>query len=141
MHLDTLAGVRSEMARLFRLSLNGYLPTLDLTRYIFTLKEIRAVVEAEMAAANSGITINGASSTADGSNDSFVIRIAEIPIGARIDADGVVTRDYDPSRQTVITDASAADEPEWLKQVDDADNVIEAERLADAIESEPPPST
>ena len=48
MALDTLAGVRSEMARLYRLALNGKMPTDELTRLIYTLKEIRACLEAEI---------------------------------------------------------------------------------------------
>jgi hypothetical protein len=45
--LDTLASVRGEMGRLYRLSLNGKLPSDDLTRLVYTLKEIRACIEAE----------------------------------------------------------------------------------------------
>jgi hypothetical protein len=45
--LDTLSGVRGEMARLYRLALNGRLPSHELTRLIYTLKEIRACLEAE----------------------------------------------------------------------------------------------
>ena len=45
--LDTLAGVRGEMARLYRLALNGRIRTDELTRLIFVLKEIRACLEAE----------------------------------------------------------------------------------------------
>ena len=48
MALDTLAGVRGEMARLYRLALNGKLPCDELTRLIYTLKEIRACLEAEI---------------------------------------------------------------------------------------------
>ena len=47
MALDTLAGVRGEMARLYRLALNGRMPSDELTRLIYTLKEIRACLEAE----------------------------------------------------------------------------------------------
>ena len=47
MALDTLAGVRGEMARLYRLALNNKLPCDELTRLIYTLKEIRACLEAE----------------------------------------------------------------------------------------------
>jgi len=50
MALDTLAGVRGEMARLYRLALNGRMPTDELTRLIYTLKEIRACLEAEILA-------------------------------------------------------------------------------------------
>jgi hypothetical protein len=48
MALDTLAGVRSEMARLYRLALNGKIRSDEMTRFIFVLKEIRACIEAEM---------------------------------------------------------------------------------------------
>ena len=48
MALDTLAGVRGEMARLYRLALNNKLPCDELTRLIYTLKEIRACLEAEV---------------------------------------------------------------------------------------------
>ena len=48
MALDTLAGVRGEMARLYRLGLNGKLPSDEMTRFIYALKEIRACIEAEM---------------------------------------------------------------------------------------------
>ena len=48
MALDTLAGVRREMARLYRLGLNGRIPSDEMTRFIYALKEIRACLEAEM---------------------------------------------------------------------------------------------
>ena len=48
MALDTLAGVRGEMSRLYRLALNGRIPSDELTRFIYTLKEIRACLEAEI---------------------------------------------------------------------------------------------
>jgi len=48
MALDTLAGVRGEMARLYRLALNGKVPCDELTHFIYTLKEIRACPEAEI---------------------------------------------------------------------------------------------
>jgi hypothetical protein len=47
MALDTLSGVRCEMARLYRLALNNKLPCDELTRLIYTLKEIRACLEAK----------------------------------------------------------------------------------------------
>jgi hypothetical protein len=47
MALDTLSGVRGEMARLYRLALNGRIPSDELTRFVYTLKEIRACLEAE----------------------------------------------------------------------------------------------
>jgi len=46
--LDTLAGVRGEMARLYRLALNGRIRSDELTRLIYALKEIRACLEAEI---------------------------------------------------------------------------------------------
>ena len=48
MALDTLAGVRGEMARLYRLGLNGRVRSDEMTRFIYALKEIRACLEAEM---------------------------------------------------------------------------------------------
>src|SRR5258707_2241867 len=48
MALDTLAGVRGEMARLYRLALNGRLASDELTRFVYVLKEIRACLEAEL---------------------------------------------------------------------------------------------
>ena len=47
MALDTLVGVRGEMARLYRLALNGRIPSDEMTRFIYALKEIRACLEAE----------------------------------------------------------------------------------------------
>ena len=47
MALDTLAGVRSEMSRLYRLGLNGRIRSDEMTRFIYALKEIRACLEAE----------------------------------------------------------------------------------------------
>ena len=48
MALDTLAGVRGEMARLYRLGLNGRIRSEEMTRFIYALKEIRACLEAEL---------------------------------------------------------------------------------------------
>ena len=48
MALDTLAGVRGEMARLYRLALNGRIRSDELTRLIYAQKEIRACLEAEL---------------------------------------------------------------------------------------------
>ena len=48
MALDTLAGVRGEMARLYRLALNGRIRSDEMTRFIYALKEIRACLEAEL---------------------------------------------------------------------------------------------
>ena len=36
--LDTLAGVRGEMARLYRLGLNGRIRSDEMTRFIYALK-------------------------------------------------------------------------------------------------------
>jgi hypothetical protein len=47
MALDTLSGVRGEMARLYRLALNGRIRSDEMTRFIYALKEIRACLEAE----------------------------------------------------------------------------------------------
>ena len=47
MALDTLAGVRGEMARLYQLGLNGRIRSDEMTRFIYALKEIRACLEAE----------------------------------------------------------------------------------------------
>ena len=47
MALDTLAGVRGEMARLYRLASNGRIRD-EMTRFIYALKEIRACLEAEL---------------------------------------------------------------------------------------------
>ena len=46
--LDTLASVRGEMSRLYRAALNGRIPSDEMTRYIYALKEIRACLEAEL---------------------------------------------------------------------------------------------
>ena len=46
--LDTLAGVRGEMARLYRLGFNGRIRSDEMTRFIYALKEIRACLEAEI---------------------------------------------------------------------------------------------
>ncbi|TYL72066.1 hypothetical protein [Bradyrhizobium cytisi] len=48
MPLDTLAGVRGEMARLYRLGLNGKIRSDEMTRFVYVLKEVRACLEAEM---------------------------------------------------------------------------------------------
>src|SRR5712671_2849386 len=48
MALDTLAGVRGEMARLYRLGLNGKIQSDELTRFVYVLREVRACLEAEM---------------------------------------------------------------------------------------------
>ena len=47
MALDTLVGVRGEMARLYRLGLNGKIRSDEMSRFIYALKEIRACIEAE----------------------------------------------------------------------------------------------
>ena len=48
MALDTLAGVRSEMSRLYRLALNGRIRSDEMTRFVYVLREIRACLEAEI---------------------------------------------------------------------------------------------
>ena len=48
MALDTLAGVRGEMARLYRLALSGRIRSDEMTRFIYAPKEIRACLEAEV---------------------------------------------------------------------------------------------
>ena len=48
MALNTLAGVRGEMARLYRLGLNGRIRSDELTRLVYVLREIRACLEAEL---------------------------------------------------------------------------------------------
>jgi len=48
MSLDTVAAVRKEMARVYRLALNGRIQSDEMTRFIYALKEIRACLEAEL---------------------------------------------------------------------------------------------
>jgi hypothetical protein len=48
MALNSLAGVRAEMGRVYRLVLNGQIPSDEMTRLIFALKEIRCCLEAEL---------------------------------------------------------------------------------------------
>jgi len=48
MPLDSIAGVRGEMARLYRLGLNGKIRSDELTRLVYVLKEIRAALESEL---------------------------------------------------------------------------------------------
>jgi hypothetical protein len=48
MALDTLAGVRGEMSRLYRLALNGRIPSDQMARLIYALREIRSCLEAEI---------------------------------------------------------------------------------------------
>ena len=47
MALDTLAGVRGEMAGLYRVASNGRIRSDEMTRFIYALKELRACLEAE----------------------------------------------------------------------------------------------
>jgi hypothetical protein len=44
----TRIGVRAEMARLYRLALNGRIRSDEMTRFVYALKEIRACLEAEL---------------------------------------------------------------------------------------------
>ncbi len=46
--LDTLARVRSEMARLYRLGFSGKLSPDRMTKFVYVLREIRAALEAEV---------------------------------------------------------------------------------------------
>ena len=48
MALDTLSGVRGEMARVYRLGLNGKVQSDDMARFIYALKETRSCLEAEV---------------------------------------------------------------------------------------------
>ncbi len=48
MALDSLASVRGEMARLYRLALNGRIRLDEMTKLIFALREIRSSIEAEI---------------------------------------------------------------------------------------------
>lgn len=48
MAMDSLAGVRQEMARLYRLGLTGKIRSDEMTRFVYVLKEIRACLEAEV---------------------------------------------------------------------------------------------
>src|SRR5260370_41865328 len=48
MALDTLAGGRREMARLYRFGLNGKIRSDEMTRVVYVLKEVRACLEAEI---------------------------------------------------------------------------------------------
>lgn len=45
--LDTLSGVRTEMARLYRITLKKQIETDTFTKLIYGLKEIRACIEAQ----------------------------------------------------------------------------------------------
>ena len=57
MALDTVAGVRGEMARLYRLALNGRIRSDEMTRFIYALKEIRACNKARVRIADDKATI------------------------------------------------------------------------------------
>jgi hypothetical protein len=48
MALDTLAGVRREMSRIYRLGLNGRIQTDEMSKFVFVLREVRACIEAEL---------------------------------------------------------------------------------------------
>jgi hypothetical protein len=48
MALDTLAGVRREMSRIYRLGLNGKIQTDEMSKFVFVLREVRACIEAEL---------------------------------------------------------------------------------------------
>jgi hypothetical protein len=55
MALNTLKGIHKEMARVYRQSLAGNLPSGEMTRLIFGLRELRQTVEAQ----NEAAVING----------------------------------------------------------------------------------
>lgn len=57
MALDTLAGVRSKMSRLYRLALNGRIRSDEMTRFIYALKEIRARLGADRRATATGLAV------------------------------------------------------------------------------------
>jgi hypothetical protein len=44
--LETLAHVRTEMARVYRLAASGRLDAGEMTKFVYALKEIRGVIEA-----------------------------------------------------------------------------------------------
>jgi len=48
--LDTLASVRGEMSRMYRLAINSKLAADEMTKFIYALKEIRCCIEAETTA-------------------------------------------------------------------------------------------
>ena len=65
MALDTLAAVRKEMAKCYRLTLANRLPSAEMARLVFALGQIRNVLEAEanskvidMSFAATSVTIN-----------------------------------------------------------------------------------
>jgi hypothetical protein len=49
--LDSLRAIRIEQSRLYRATIRGRLPSEELTKLFFCLREIRATLEAEIAAA------------------------------------------------------------------------------------------
>lgn len=48
--LDSLRAIRIEQARLYRAAIRGRLPSDEMTRLVYALKEIRSTLEAEIAA-------------------------------------------------------------------------------------------
>ena len=52
--LDTLSGVRGEMARMYRLALKGTVAPEEMTKFIYALKEIRGCIESEQIPAMIG---------------------------------------------------------------------------------------
>jgi hypothetical protein len=49
-HLDTLAGLRSETARIYRATINERIKSAESARLVYILREIRSSIEAEAAA-------------------------------------------------------------------------------------------
>ncbi len=46
--LDTLANVRAEMARVYRLTLSGKIEPEKMTKLIYALKELRSCIETDL---------------------------------------------------------------------------------------------
>src|SRR4051794_1537151 len=76
MALNTLKGIHKEMACVYRLSLAGALPSAEMTRLIFGLRELRQTVEAQAEAA----ILNG-----DASQSKIEFVIYSVPPGTQID--------------------------------------------------------
>ena len=79
MALNTLKGIHKEMARVYRLSLAGALPSAEMTRLIFGLRELRQTVEAQAEAAT--LEMPAGSFTTE-------INVYAIPHGVQFSADG-----------------------------------------------------
>jgi len=48
LRLDTVAAIRAEMARIYKLGLSGKMKSDEMTRFIYALREIRGAAEAEL---------------------------------------------------------------------------------------------